>query len=1293
MIARKRIAAVLAVLFATVGVSALFGPSTFAAEYLPSGTFGSEGSGDGQFEAPAGVAVNEVAVGALGDVYVIDTGNERIERFDFEGKYLSQWDGSATAAGSFSFYGLRENSQGIAVDNSRELLDSAAGDVYVADARNKVVDQFTAEGAATGLEIRGTCPQAGQCAAAEVIPFSGFITGVAVDPKGNLWVSEEGKNVDEFSDAGVFEQSIKLSEFVGPGLSVDSSDDLYVVGSNSRVDKYPAGSGSAALEFGQPGYALAVMAGTNEVLVDQGSRIALYGPFAEPAGAAPLQVFPSEGLSGGASSGLAIDAGSDSKTVYASELGVDQVAVFDSVKFPEPTTEQPSEIGETSATLHGTVDTEGKEVTDCHFEYEVEPVFGAEPFYGEQLPCKQTPAEINVLSKGGTEPVTISSELSGLSARKNYHYRLSVSDSTDTRIGSGVALYTFSVPSIEGEKASKVTSVGATVSASVSAGGVQTSYRVEYGPSGSYGSSTKEVGVGAPEYPVSVLVPLSGLTPSVEYHFRVVATNVLGVSDGPDSTFVTGGAAGLTASILPDGRVDELVSSTSGSQSVYNPFTAENTSEDLFGVFGHDRAAADGDSVTYMGEPLAEGGNGSFGLGQTNQLMAIRSATGWTTQDITPTGTDAHTRYEFFSSDLSIGVLGSAVPVDSNPPMLRPGCPVGLYARSSQDGSYQALYSEVGAQGECGYGSAFPVGGMSADGLRILLRSSAALTPGSVPGDKVHPNSSEENNLYISANGELHQINVLPNGESEQSPDAFFGGPSLEGSLDPSNVISSAGSRVFWTSSDNTKEEQVPKALYVRENGTMPQSPLGPGGECTDSSDACTVQIDAGEHACVVAGKCEGGGGRFWGASADGSRVFFTDCAKLTVDSTAVPTAGCTRSMRRVEEPVRGNDLYEYDVETGKLTDLTVDDNGDPLGADVQGVLGTSESGDYVYFVADGVLAAGAKQRSCQRAENNELEEEEQGFVPTHHGCNLYVWHEGQTSFVGVLLYADNQFIMPDNLRLGDWLVSLGERTAEVSPDGHDLVFTSTSRLTGYDNAGLGEIFVYDASSGKLACASCNPSGAPPSVGPISPRAIAALLPVTESAFMDRVLSGDGSRVFFETKQPLVAQDANGMQDVYEWERAGVGSCRATTSKGCIYLLSGGESSANAYLMDADVTGENVFFTSREKLVPQADGRIALYDARIDGGFPEVATECTGTGCQGVPPAPPIFATPSSATFNGVGNFSPPAAKPAAKPSTKRALRCKRGFVKRGGRCVRKTRSAERSAKRPSARTRKRGGR
>ena len=106
-----------------------------------------------------------------------------------------------------------------------------------------------------------------------------------------------------------------------------------------------------------------------------------------------------------------------------------------------------------------------------------------------------------------------------------------------------------------------------------------------------------------------------------------------------------------------------------------------------------------------------------------------------------------------------------------------------------------------------------------------------------------------------------------------------------------------------------------------------------------------TVQLDAPQPGVVPHYYEEP---HFQGASANGSRVFFTDEARLTPGSHA--TAG---------EP----DLYVFELSSGSgplsgtLTDLTEATTGGESAA-VQGeVLGTSEDGTYVYFAANGELA------------------------------------------------------------------------------------------------------------------------------------------------------------------------------------------------------------------------------------------------------------------------------------------------------------------------------------------------
>jgi hypothetical protein len=270
---------------------------------------------------------------------------------------------------------------------------------------------------------------------------------------------------------------------------------------------------------------------------------------------------------------------------------------------------------------------------------------------------------------------------------------------------------------------------------------------------------------------------------------------------------------------------------------------------------------------------------------------------------------------------------------------------------------------------------------------------------------------------------------------------------------------------------------------------------------------------------------------------------------------------------------------------------------------------------------------------------------------------NLYLDHEGVMTFVATLSVEDDE-IRTSSASIhpgGDWLANLGQRTAEVSPDGRHLVFESVQQLTKYGNVPPGgnpvvEVFVYSADDGQLACASCNPTGAPPVITPEAASKLETRLPESSDSttYMRRWMSPDGGRVFFDSEQPLVAQDTNGTQDVYEWEREGEGSCTAQAvspvNHGCVFLLSGGGSQGYSFLVDADVTGENVFFVHEGQLgqVQAPVDRNELYDARVGGGFPQSSVSCVGGACQGGAPPQPSFSSPASAGFAGVGDYPPP---------------------------------------------------
>lgn len=264
------------------------------------------------------------------------------------------------------------------------------------------------------------------------------------------------------------------------------------------------------------------------------------------------------------------------------------------------------------------------------------------------------------------------------------------------------------------------------------------------------------------------------------------------------------------------------------------------------------------------------------------------------------------------------------------------------------------------------------------------------------------------------------------------------------------------------------------------------------------------------------------------------------------------------------------------------------------------------------------------------------------------------------------------------------------------------------------------EIYLYDATAdggaGKLLCASCNPSGTRPVGIDIQAKIhdtgqvwVAAQIPGWENIlYASRVLSEDGSRLFFESTDTLSPRDTNGVGDVYEWEEPGHGSCTEASDSysklngGCVSLISSGQSPRDSEFIDASPSGEDVFFATLSSLVPQDSGLVDIYDARVDGGFappPGTPAACEGEACQS-PPAPPLDLTPGSLSFSGAGNLvneGQVPVKPRVKSLTRaqqlaKALRACRSRVKKKRACEAKARSryhARKQAKRSSSARRK----
>jgi hypothetical protein len=363
--------------------------------------------------------------------------------------------------------------------------------------------------------------------------------------------------------------------------------------------------------------------------------------------------------------------------------------------------------------------------------------------------------------------------------------------------------------------------------------------------------------------------------------------------------------------------------------------------------------------------------------------------------------------------------------------------------------------------------------------------------------------------------------------------------------------------------------------------------------------------------------------GKFLTASADGSKVLLGD--------------GCL-----------------YDVQAENCEDLTGGKGG------FEGIIGQSEDLSSIYFVDSAALTPEEEQNA-----NGEHSEASKN--------NLYAWQNGDLGFIATLTPKDAT----------DWTVAPIKRTGEASPDGHWVAFLSRARLTGVDNTGpcglnegktvpgpCPEAFLFDSDSGELICASCDRSGELP-LGPtfLPTLRVGGVSPLPQP----RYLTNEG-RLLFDTRDSISPFDTNnGVEDVYQYEPQGVGSCKR--EGGCISLISAGNEPVDSNFLAMDPSGANVFFTSRDQLSPKdRDDLIDLYDAREFGGIAaETETtrpECQGEACQPAP-NPPNDLTPASSSFQGAGNVvqGKKAKKHAKKHKRKRHAkkRAHKAAHKRGG--------------------------
>ncbi len=1393
-----------------------------------------DGTGEHALSGPKGVAIDQ----STGEVYVVDSANNRVEIFSASGAFLGAFGKGGTGNGQF------ERPSQVAVDNSKGI----PGDVYVLDGGYKGganrIEIFNSKGEylsqVTQKEIEAVNPDGG-------INFQ-YLDAIAVDPTGNLWVltSEYGTVAFELPAGGALTYKFKTNSARNENLAVTASDDLWWGNGTGATHFTAAGEHLEGVGFGESGgtEGVALDSADEGIFLDRGRTVAHF-PAPQFSSESPSDTFGTEGPEAlVAGSGIAIR--ESTGEVFVADSAANRVDVFAPITRATVSPSAPTNVGKAGATFNGTVNPSGLAVSSCEFEYGIKegeypstaacspapgsggaPVAvsaavsglqpsttyyyrvsatdangtsnggGVEEFttlpavegvttgaaeeitsngakltgslspngtdahyyfeYGTSTAYgSRSPAPPGIDAGSGAGPVAASAVLGGLNAKTVYHYRLVAESSSGITYGKDATVTTLGIagpPAIDSSSAevpaTKAGQGGATLRAQITPDGSETTYQFEYGETSAYGSSApgSPAAIGASEGPVNVSNVISGLKLATTYHYRVVATNkfeevrspdqtfttrgpalveysaaldvsaegatlqagidplgtsttcefqyldeaafqasgwagavtlpcpasvgggeggvtvgahaqglaggttyryrvlasnALGTVDGPERTFDTQGAG---SSRLPDGRRWEMVSTPDKHGALIEPIGQE----------GLIQAAANGGAFTFHANLPTEAG--PAGYANQVQIFAIRGSTGWTSRDIagphepaTGKAEGVGEEYRFFSEeDLSLGVLqpsGGFIPFTS-PEAIAPseaseqtaflrgdfsgsgeicasacfrplvsGCPAHEPCRPSvEEHADVPPGTKFGEEGQCPHflNSCGPLFlGASPNGQHIILLSKAELTSTITP--------FQAGELYEWSQGKLTLVSVLPNGEPASGAELGYGERSLRHS------VSTDGSKVVWTPG------------------------LGGSGLFdTDTGTGKSVRLDA----------VQGGSGlgpvepHFQTASADGSHVFFLDGQSLTADSKA-----------------RGKtDLYEcviVEEPAGprcELSDLTPGVEG---GADVQGVIGASEDGSWVYFVADGVLAPGAVNGTCNT-----------GTTVSDHSaeCNVYVRHDGVTHLVAVISGEDAAVY---GIEVG----SVKRMTARVSPNGQWLAFMSDNELTGYDNRDAvsgkpdEELYLYSADAnegaGGVVCASCDPTGGRPTgVGKL-----AANVPGwtsywgTHALYQSRYLSNSG-RLFFDSPSALVPTDVNGTWDVYEYEQPGVGGCTTAAagysyrSRGCIGLISAGESGQESAFLDADEDGGEVFFLTTSKLaLRDYDEAYDVYDAHECTGsspcLPEEAEQppacTTADACRSTAtPQPEVFGTPASATFSGQGNLAQaptPAAEPA-KPKTK----------------------------------------
>jgi len=1075
---RTRPVASLAVaLLGVVGLLALWAVSASAALVHP------YVSSFGSFSDVQGVVVES----SSGYVYVYDGGEGKVLKFDASGNPVNF---TATGTNAISGVGFAGGDEGeIAADSSS---GPAKGDIYVAHADGSV-NIYSEAGAKLG-ELTEESPT----------PW-GEACGVAVDSSGNVYVGLYGSHVNKYVPAANPVTNANFASSMGGlnsvcNVAADSAgnvfSDTWRSGPVTRYEPSQFGSLSASGSVvDSKGSTLAVDPANDEVYVDERNRISQFGAHGEPF-QAPVMTFAGSG-SGAISNSLGISVSGFNHDVYVSD-GKGAISVFGpAVVVPDVTTGVATSVTSTSATLNGSVNTDGVQVTDCHFEY------GTTISYDKTAPCAET--------VGSSGSVSVHADVSGLTLGETYHFRLVVaSNANGSSAGGDLTFATPGPPLVSAESFSNVASTEATLSVGINPNYASTTYHVEYGTDASYGQSTPESeAIGSDHVDHTVVVHLSGLAPGVTYHFRFVATNVVETVNGADTTFTTYTTPTPPSSKCPNEQRREEQSSTylpdCRAYEMVSPL--DKNGSDVIGSGRVTGSSSNGNGVTYGAYAGFGETDGSGILGITQYVASRHEGEGWVSRGITPTPAKESlqllagvTTARAFSSDLSHAVVeGYDLPGGPG------GIPYGenYYLESTTTGALEAITTPLGSETPEPFAVWSRLGGFSSDLGVVTFESSANLLPGT---------ASSSQKLYAWEHGVLKLAGVLPDG-TQPAGGSHAVRPPFFSALEDKETISSDGSRIVFVATPNGGSQPQ---LYMRKNGSA------------------TVWVSEPE----MAGAPEPSEVTFEAMTPSGEKLLFASSSRLLASDPGGEGVGLYMYTDGPDPEGESNLAFIARIKpTNSFGSVVADavtgmsENGERIYFYTKSTPGFSQSGTYLWdkgishFVASTVSAleprwSGGAEVSAGGRVLAFVSEERLDNAPTASGTwAMYVYDEtGETLICASCLptgaVATNSVeIAPKANKLSIGTVSLELNAHFLSGNGRYVFFSTPEPLVASDVNGQSDVYEYDTETGDLSLLSTGTS---------------------EGGAWFASADAEGNNVFILTRQPLTGWDTDTLVDLYD---------------------------------------------------------------------------------------------------------------------------------------------------------------